>query len=160
MDRKTDKSEGHGQTGLSQFFVLSQTVSPHFPLCFTQFRLSSFVDKATHSHNLWRKKNFCLLTFSHFPFQCMVRVTFIFKTAPLSSQCTNAKTKSLKLFSNIFQLQVVLIEIIRLCSLEYNKCVYIILALVFAFMSWTLAKEFQRIAKQELTSQQRNTILL
>ena len=45
------------------------------------------------------------------------------------------ETRTLKLFSNIFQLQVVLIEIIRLCSLEYNKCVYIILALVFASMS-------------------------
>lgn len=39
------------------------------------------------------------------------------------------------LFSNIFQLQVSLIEIIRLCSLEYSECVYIIAGFrVFAFL--------------------------
>lgn len=52
------------------------------------------------------------------------------------------------LFSNIFQLQVSLIEIIRLCSLEYNKCVYIISALVFAFLVTDIgskhAEKYQR----------------
>lgn len=152
MDReKTDKSEGHGQTGLNQFFWSVLNSIATFSIMFYAILafIISFVDKTTSSHNLWRKKNFCLITFSHFPSQCMARITFIFKTTPLSFQCTNAKTRTLKLFSNIFQLQVVLIEIIRLCSLEYNKCIYIISALVFAFMSWALAKVVQRIVKRK-----------
>lgn len=47
----------------------------------------------------------------------------------------------------IFQLQVSLIEIIRLCSLEYNKCVYIISALVFAFLVIGIGERFTEMLR-------------